>query len=138
MFGPRSEDLREGGAGWLCLSRGSLLADGALRFGCGRGRGLFFGWLLLVLSNELGLLVAERIGNLAAGVAEVELQDRLSDVLVRSGQKIAPPKIARGVPTRKQIDRAPMSVDVLDEPRVTKRLVDGGERARRLRIERFE
>ena len=95
LFGPRSEELRkveacrlrrllrDGLRLWLLLG----LLDRALRSSCGRGRGLFFRLLLLVLSNELGLLVSERVGNLAAGIAEVELQDRLADVLMDTLQR---------------------------------------------------
>jgi hypothetical protein len=149
LLGPRSEELREAEATWL---RGGLgrrdwlrlwlllllrLLDGALRSG-GRGRGLFFGLLLFVLSNELCLLVAERIGDLPARIAEVELQDGLSDVLMSPRQKIAPLEIPGRIAAREQVDRVPVAAVLLDESCVTQRLVDGRERARRLRIDHLQ
>lgn len=130
LLGPRSEELREaeatclrGGFGlrdglrlWLLLLL--RLLDGALRSG-GRGRGLFFGLFLFVLSNELCLLVAERIGDLPARIAEVELQDGLSDVLMCPRQKIAPLEIPGRIAAREQVDRVPVAAVLLDESCVT-------------------
>src|SRR6185312_4306901 len=79
------------------------------------------------------LLFPEGVGRLAAGVAKVELQDWLSDVLVRAAEEIAPLEIARCIPSRKQIDRVPMAPVLLDETRVAQWPVNGGERARRVR-----
>jgi hypothetical protein len=145
---PRSEEPREVEACWLrrCCWGGGLwlrllcrlcwlwLRDGALRSG-GRGRGLFFGLLLFISSNELVLLLAERIGDLSTRIAQVEFQDGFADVLMRSRQKIAPLEIATGVPTGKQIDRVPVPAVLLDETGVTKRFVDGRQSALRFRID---
>lgn len=146
MIRPRSDESREVEATRLCRWRGRLwlrlllgLLDGALRSAsCGRGRVLFFGLLLLVASNEFVLLLPERIRDLSARVAQVEFQDWLADVLMRSRQKISPLEIATRIPTRKQIDGVPVSAVLLDEPGVTKRSVHGRQGSRRFRIDHLQ
>jgi hypothetical protein len=78
LFRPRSEEPPE--VETACRLRLLLrlllrLIAGALRASCDRGRRLF-------LSNKFSFLLPEGIRHLAAGVAEVELQDRLSDIVV--------------------------------------------------------
>ncbi len=73
-------------AGTRWLRSGLWLLGAAFRDG-GRGRLLFL-WLLRW--SKLVLLFAELVRELPAGIAEVELQDRLADVLMRPVQHALP------------------------------------------------
>lgn len=121
----------------VCPRRG-VAATAALR----RGRRLFFARVLrLVPSERLVLLLADRVGDLSARLAEVELQDRFTDVAMRALHdvlaEVCPVEAAR-VASREDIECAPSSVDLFDDSGVSLGTIDRRERTLDLGGDRFE
>lgn len=96
--------------------------------------------VFLVTSDRLVLKLSDGVGDSSEAV---KAQNRLSDIAVNALENVlaqfAPIQVSRSsVSPRKEIDRAPRCAVFLDEPCVPLGSIDGRERARRRRIERFE
>lgn len=87
------------------------------------------------------MLLADPVGHLSSRIAEVELEDGFSDVVVRALHhvfaEVAPVEVPR-VPSRKHIERTPSATEELDDSCVSLRTIDGRERSLNMRIQRFE